>query len=375
MAQIKVEQPDGGDPVRTFRVVDDDGVSLWYRSLGRNKKSCAINMRAPEGQQLVRQLAAKCDVIVENFRPGVMEKWGLGPEVLRADNESLIYTRVSGYGQTGPYARRPGFASAMGGLRYVNGFPGETPVRANLSIGDTLAGIHAALGILLALYSRQKAQIASGDGKGQIVDVSIYESVFNLMEGLVPEFDRTGLVREPSGTSVTGIAPTNVYRCADGKQVIVSANMDSIYKRLMTEMGREDLMTAEYGTNQGRVRHEKQIDEAVGAWVGARTADQVLERLNAISVPCSGIYSAREIMSDPHYAAREMIEQVDVNGRTLKIPAIPPKLSETPGHTDWAGPDLGTHTREVLRDLLGIRDDAKLRQLADAGVIGLAKSQ
>ncbi|KAI9592867.1 CAIB/BAIF family protein [Syncephalis fuscata] len=341
VGQIKVEPPITGDPLRTWRAVDTDGVSPWYRSIGRNKKSCAIDMRQLEGQQLVRELSAKSDVIVENFRPGTMEKWGLGPDTLCADNPSLIYTR------------------AMGGLRYVTGFPGETPVRSNVSLGDSLAGLHAAFGVLLGLLAQQ----------GQIVDVSIYESIFNMMEGMVPEYDRMGIVREPSGTSLTGIVPTNAYRCKGGKYIIIGANGDSIYKRLMNAIGRSDLATEKHGTNQDRVKHAKEIDDAINAWTEQHSTEEALDHLFKSNVPASAIYDTRDIMSDPHYQARGMIEEVDVHGRPLKIPAVSPKLTATPGRSEWAGSNLGAHTHQVLTGLLN-KSEETIKQLTTKGIIG-----
>ncbi|KAI8048688.1 putative acyl-CoA transferase/carnitine dehydratase [Syncephalis plumigaleata] len=364
-----VEAPIGGDPLRTWRAVDDDGVSPWYRSLGRNKKSCAIDMRQTEGQALVRELAAVSDVIVENFRPGTMEKWGLGPDILCADNPKLIYTRVSGYGQTGPYAKRPGYASvceAMGGLRYVTGFPGETPVRSNISLGDSLAGLHSAFGVLLGLLARNHPNRT--DKPGQVVDVSIYESVFNMMEGIVPEYDRMGIIREPSGTSITGVVPTNAYRCKDGKYIIIGANGDSIYKRLILAIDRAELTTDEYGSNQNRVKHAQVIDDAITNWTMQYTTKEALERLHQANVPASAIYDTRDIVTDPHYQARDMIEEVDVHGRPLKIPAMSPKLTDTPGRSEWAGSDLGAHTRQILTGLLS-KSDHVVEALAEKGII------
>jgi len=364
---IKVEPPGVGDPLRRWRVVQD-GTSLWWRSISRNKKCVTINLKTEAGRALVERLAGTADVLIENFRPGTMERWGLGPDKFKASNPELIYTRISGYGQTGPYAARPGFASAcegFGGFRYVNGFPGEAPARPNLSLGDTLAGMHAALGILLALLQRNR----SPEQAGQVVDVAIYEAVFNMLEGVVPEFDGAGVVREPSGSTVTGIVPTNTYRCRDDKFVVIGGNADSIFKRLMTAAGRPDLAEdPRLEDNTGRVKHEAEIDGAISAWTATLDSAAVLDRLETAAVPVGPIYSVREMMADPHYQAREMFEKVDVNGESLRLPAMAPKLSATPGETRWAGPDVGSHNQEIYGELLGLSAE-ELRQLADDGVI------
>jgi len=364
---IKVEPPGTGDPIRTWRVMKD-GTSLWWHSLGRNKKSVTANLRTDEGRALVRRLAAHCDVLVENFKPGTMEKWGLGPADLWADNPGLIMARISGYGQTGPYASRPGFASVcegVGGFRYVNGFPGETPVRPNLSIGDTLAGLHAVLGVLLAVIHR------SNDPKrrGQVIDTAIYEAVFNLMEGVVPEYSGAGVVREPSGSTLTGIVPTNTYRCKDGKFVIIGGNGDSIYKRLMQTMGRPDLADdPRMADNAGRVKHEKELDEAIGGWTSSLSSTEVLDRLEKAAVPGGPIYSVVDMFNDPHFQARGLFEEVIVNGEPLTIPALVPFLSATPGRTDWPGPEIGAHNEEILSGLLGLGPE-EMARLTDAGAI------
>ena len=364
---IKVEPPGTGDPLRVWRLVEN-GTSYWWRSIGRNKKSVTLNLRTDKGRQLVRQLADHADVLLENFRPGTLEKWGLGPDELRRTNPGLIYTRVSGYGQTGPYATRPGFASVcegFGGFRYVNGFPDRPPVRPNLSMGDTLAGLHAVLGILLAYIQRAKPT----SGQGQLVDVAIYEAVFNMLEAVVPEYDGGGVVREPSGSTLTGIVPTNTYLCRDGKYVIIGGNGDSIFQRLMRAMGRPDLADdARLADNAGRVAHEQDIDDAITAWTSSLDADDVLTQLDAASVPSGPIYSVVDMMQDPHYQARGLFEEVDIDGTPLKIPAMPPLLSDTPGATSWPGPPVGTHTREILGGLLGL-SDAELDALHQEGVV------
>ncbi|MBN8279767.1 MAG: CoA transferase [Gammaproteobacteria bacterium] len=364
---IKIEPPGSGDPIRTWRVMKD-GVSLWWHSLGRNKKSVTIDLRNAKGRQLARELALKSDILVENFRPGTLEKWGLGPADLWQQNPGLIYGRISGYGQTGPYASKPGFASVcegVGGFRYVNGFPGDAPVRPNLSIGDTLAGIHCVIGVLLAVIQRSK----DPQHRGQVIDAALYESVFNLMEGVVPEYSGAGVVREPSGSTLTGIVPTNTYRCQDGKFVIIGGNGDSIYKRLMQAIGRPELADdPRMANNAGRVVHEKELDAAIGAWTGSLPASGVLDVLGKADVPSGPIYSVVDMLADPHFNARGLFEEVQVNGAPLKIPAMMPFLSETPGRTDWPGPAVGAHNSEVLGDLLGYGSDA-LATLAKDGVI------
>lgn len=347
---IKIEPPVGGDPIRGWRVVED-GTSLWWYSLGRNKKSVTIDLKTEPGVALAKRLIESADVVVENFRPGVMEKWGLGPEQFKESKPELVYARISGFGQTGPYASKPGFASVtegMSGFRYVNGNPGQAPVRPNLSIGDTIAGIHTALGITMALLERHKS------GTGQVVDVALYESMFNLMEAVVPEFDGAGVVREPSGSTVTGIVPTNTYQCADGKYVVIGGNGDSIFKRLMNTVGRTDMADdPELASNKGRVEHEAKIDEILAAWCLAQPAKTVIELLEENRVPVGPIYNVEDMLADEHFQARGLFEEVEINGKPLKIPAIMPKLTNTPGGTEWAGPKLGQHTDEVLQQVLG----------------------
>jgi len=363
---IKIE-PRGGDPLRKWRVLRD-GTSLWWYSLARNKKSVTIDLQAERGRELVRELAGKCDVIIENFKPGTMEKWGLGPKQLQAERPDLIYARVSGYGQSGPYAEKPGFASvceAMGGLRHLNGFADRPPVRPNLSLGDTLAGMHAAMGVLLALVAKLRSR-----SDGQVVDASIFESVFNMLEGVVPEYDGAGVVRGPSGSTLTGIVPSNTYLCADGKHVVIGANGDSLFQRLMRAIGRDDLaVDPRVADNAGRVEHEAEIDAVIAAWTRANDSTLVLATLDKISVPGGSIYSVADMFTDPHYQARELFETVEIGRGTLKIPAITPKLSATPGRTDSAGPALGQHTDEVLKQLLGMTQ-AQLAELREAQVIG-----
>jgi len=360
---IKVEPPTG-DPIRSWREVKD-GTSLWYHSLARNKKSVTLDLKSERGRELAYQLLTKADVVVENFRPGAMEGWGLGPDTVRAVNPGIIYARISGYGQTGPFANKPGYASVTegyGGFRYVNGEPGKPPIRPNISLGDTVAAIHAALGVAFAIIERTKS------GQGQVVDVALYESIFNLLEGIVPEYDGAGVIREPSGTTITGIVPTNTYLCNDGKHVVIGGNGDSIFKRLMKEAGRSDIgEDPELEHNPGRVVHQERIDTALAEWCAAHDSKTIIERLENVRVPVGPIYSVADMMEDPQYQARGMFETVEINGEPLKIPAIMPKLSETPGRTDWPGAAIGAHNQEILGELLGL-DDSDLAQLKNEGV-------
>jgi crotonobetainyl-CoA:carnitine CoA-transferase CaiB-like acyl-CoA transferase len=346
---IKVEPPGQGDPIRGWRILDETGIAYWWRSLARNKKSVTANLRTDEGREIVRRLMNSADVVIENFKPGTMEKWGLGPEDLATENPDLIFARISGYGQTGPNATKPGYASvteAYSGFRYVNGFPGEVPVRPNLSIGDTISGIHAFMGILLALLERGQNR----DTGGQVVDVALYEAMYNLMEGMVPEYSGGGEIREPSGSTITGIVPTNTYLCGDGKHVVIGANGDSIFTRLMNAMDKPEIAAdARYATNAGRVEHQDFIDGSIAIWTKARPADEVTSLLEAAEVPVGPIYNVADMMADPHFRARGLFEKVTVNGATMEIPAISPKLSATPGKTDWPGGELGSHTDEILQ--------------------------
>jgi crotonobetainyl-CoA:carnitine CoA-transferase CaiB-like acyl-CoA transferase len=369
---IKVEPPVGGDPIRGWREVQN-GTSLWWASIGRNKKSVTIDLKAKQGQQLARQLIDTADVLVENFRPGQMEKWLLGPDQFKSSNPGLIYTRISGYGQDGPNASKPGYASVcegFSGFRYVNGFADQAPVRPNLSIGDSIAAIHAALGVALAIIERGNNS-GPEQGRGQIIDVALYEAMFNLMEAVVPEYDGAGVIREPSGTTVTGIVPTNTYRCNDGKYVIIGGNGDGIFKRLMIAAGHPEMANdPAMANNQGRVQHEVTIDNALAQWCLNHDSKAIIATLEAERVPVGPIYSVKDMMADPHYQARGMFEQVEVNGKPLKIPAIIPKLTASPGATDWSGPMLGSHTVEVLGEVLGLNDE-EMQQLRDDKVIGV----
>ncbi len=366
---IKVESPRGGDPIRGWRGLDpDDGVSLWWRSLGRNKRSVAIDLADPRGQELARGLTRQADVLIENFKPGTLERWELDPRELMAANPALIVARISGFGQTGPYAHRPGYASvgeAFGGLRHLTGEPGAPPVRPNLSLGDSLAGLHAVIGILLALRARE----ADPERRGQLVDVAIFESVFGVLESTLPEFDRLGIVRGPSGTTISGVVPSNLYPARDGRQVVIGANNSANFRRLMRAIGRPDLADdEELATNAARVVRQAEIDGAIAAWAATLTGDEIVARLDAASVPASLPLTIAEIVDDPHYRARGLVESVEVGGRPLAVPAVGPRLTATPARTDWPGPELGEHTRSVLRERLG-KSDAEIDELARAGVI------
>lgn len=354
---IKVEPPPsddgpGGDPLRQWRMLHN-GTSVWWQVQSRNKKSVVLDLRTPEGRETVARLIDEADVLIENFKPGTMEKWGLGYEQLSARNPGLVMLRISGYGQTGPYRERPGFAvvaEAMGGMRHLNAEPGRVPVRAGVSLGDTLAALHGAIGILLALQARHQSISAEAPkGRGQVVDVALYEAVFNCMESLLPEYSAFGAVRQPAGSALPGIAPSNAYPCADG-MVVIGGNGDSIFKRLMIAIGRDDLATdAELANNPGRVKRVAEIDAAIGAWTGTRAVAQVVDVLNAASVPVGRIYTAQDIAEDPHYRARDMILSVTTHdGLTVEVPGIVPKLSRTPGAITRRGPMLGEDTEAVL---------------------------
>jgi crotonobetainyl-CoA:carnitine CoA-transferase CaiB-like acyl-CoA transferase len=369
---IKIEPPKLGDPLRKLRKLHQ-GTSLWWYILGRNKKCITLNLRDPRGQQIAKQLVGKVDVVLENFKPGTLEKWGLGYEELKAINPKVIMARISGYGQTGPYATRPGYANVaegFGGMRYVTGFPDRPPARPNLSMGDTLAGLHAALGILMALYHRDCRGDAKGTGQGQVVDVAIYEACFNMLESVIPEYDKLGVIRERQGSKISGIVPTATYPTKDGKYIIIGGNGDSIYKRLMLAAGREDLANdSQLSHNEGRVEREPMIDAAIEAWTRAHTYEELHAVLEQAGVPNGPIYNAADIVSDPHYQARGMFEEADLGeGETVKLPTFAPKLSATPGGTEWIGPALGAHNREVYGEWLGMNEE-EILQLQTEGVI------
>lgn len=347
---IKIESPKNGDPLRQWRRLHN-GTSLWWYVQARNKKSVTINLKKEAGQEIVRQLVKNADIVIENFRPGVMEGWNLGWKQLSAINPRLIMVRISGYGQTGPYRDQPGFGAigeSIGGLRHLTGYPDQAPVRVGVSIGDSIAAMHGVMGALMALHQRN-----SGDGKGQVVDVALYESVFNLMESLLPEYDMFGFIRNRSGASLPGITPSNTYPCRDRKYVVIGANADSIFKRMMLAIGRNDLANdLELAHNDGRVKRTRELDEVITAWTIQHDLDEILTILDKAEVPAGKIYDIADIVNDPHYQAREMIRQFRLpDGQLLKLPGIVPKLSRTPGEIRWIGPQLGAHTTEVLSSL------------------------
>ncbi|MBX2869029.1 MAG: CoA transferase [Acidiferrobacterales bacterium] len=344
---IKIESAGTGDPLRKWRLLRD-GTSVWWQVQSRNKRSVILDLRAAEGQAVVRRLVAEADVVIENFKPGKLEEWNIGWEQLHDINPGLVMLRISGYGQTGPYSQKPGFGvlgEAMGGLRYLTGEPGRVPVRVGVSIGDTLAALHGVMGVLMALRHKEV-----NGGEGQFIDVALYESVFNVMESLLPEYDAFGAIREQAGSALPGIAPSNAYRCADGHYVLIGGNGDSIYQRLMQCIGREDLANdGDLAHNDGRVQRVNEIDAAIESWTIKHTRSQVIERLDHVEVPVGQIYSIEDIANDPQYHARDMLVTVkDKQGRTIKVPGVVPKLSLTPGQISHPAPELGDHTDQVL---------------------------
>jgi len=358
---IKIESPGSGDPLRTWRKLHA-GTSLWWYAQSRNKKSVTVNLKAPEGQEIVRELVKDADIVIENFRPGALESWGLGWEALSKVNPKLIMVRISGYGQSGPYRDRPGFAAiaeSMGGLRYLAGYPDRPPVRVGVSIGDSLASLYGVIGALLAMHHLKNG------GTGQYIDVALYEAVFGVMESLIPEFSHFGHVRERTGASLPGISPSNTYPCRDGRYVIIAGNSDGIFKRLMHAIGRDDLgEDPKLARNDGRVQHNDMIDEAITQWTARHELEHVLDVLNQADVPSGRIYTAADIHEDPHYRARGMIEAAKLpDGEAFDLPGIVPKLSATPGATKWIGPKLGEHTEEVLAGIgMGPERIAELRE-------------
>ena len=361
---IKIEPPGVGDPLRQWRLMKD-GTSVWWQVQSRNKRSLALDLKQVEAQELVRKLVSEADVLIENFRPGAMESWGLGPDVLLKLNPGLIMLRISGYGQTGPYKDKPGFgvvAEAMGGMRHLSGEPGRLPVRVGISIGDTLASLHGVIGVLMALHEKQKS------GLGQVIDVALYEAVFNCMESLLPEFSEFGAVRGPAGSALPGIAPTNAYLCKDGC-ALIAGNGDSIFKRLMSTMGRDDLGTDPgLSNNAGRVKRVEELDAAIGAWTADKTVTEVLAALDAAAVPAGRIYTVQDIANDPHYLARGMLAEVQMSdGSRLKVPGMVPKLSRTPGVHRRNAPNLGQDTDAVLTEL-GITA-AQIQAMRQRGIV------
>ncbi|KAH6910228.1 L-carnitine dehydratase/bile acid-inducible protein F [Coprinopsis sp. MPI-PUGE-AT-0042] len=391
---IKIEPPKIGDPLRVWRELDQDGTSPWFRSMGRNKKSVTIDLRQLEGRELVKKIAAKCDVVLENFKPGTLEKWSLGPADLQQYNPSLIFTRVSGYGQTGPWAPRPGYASvceAESGFRYINGFAdAETgglagpPVRPNISLGDSVAGLHAAFGTVLALLKRQRQQSRGGElEKGVTVDVSIVESMLNIMEGIVPEYDRMNKTRGPSGSSVTGIVPTNAYPCRPNSNsleassssqayVVIGGNGDSIYRRLMHAIDRDDLTSHKYETNSQRVERRQEIEDAISSWTAKRTVDEVVAHMNKAGVPVGRVATVKNVVENEQLIARGALPEVPVSEGgvdwTVKMPATFPVLDGVDPLPRWAGPTLGQHTEEVLKAFVGVTP-GEIERLRREGII------
>ena len=357
---IKIEAPGAGDPLRNWRLIKD-GTSAWWQVQSRNKRSIALDLRSAEGQDIARKLICDADVLIENFRPGTLEGWGMGYETLSALNPGLVMLRISGYGQTGPYRDLPGFGAigeAMGGLRHLTGEPGRVPVRCGISIGDTLAALHGTIGILTALYHRKV-----NGGRGQVIDVALHEAVFNVMESLIPEYSAFGAVREAAGSALPGIAPSNAYRCADGF-VLIAGNGDSIFKRLMQTIGRDDLgADPGLGDNAGRVARVAELDAAIEAWTASQTVEQVLERLGTARVPAGKVYTAKDIAEDPHYRARDMIlRQETRDGYALDVPGVVPKLLGTPGTVRSSAPKLGDDTDAVLAEIgFSKQDIAALR--------------
>ena len=365
---IKVEEPTKGDPLRNWRVMHND-TSVWWYVQSRNKKSITVNLRDEQGQKIIKQLVQKVDVVLENFKPGTLEKWGLGLEELREINPSIIMTRVSGYGQTGPYREKPGFGSvaeAIGGLRYITGYPDLAPVRVGIAIGDLTAGLYAVIGTLLALRARDQ----NPDKKGQLVDVALYESVFSLLEGILPEYDLTGVVRERSGSTLPGIAPSNTYECADGKHLVIGGNGDKIFQRLMIAIGREDLANEPtYSTNQGRADNVKFIDNVIEQWTKQYPLKEAQRILDEVSVPVGPIYGIKEIVADEQYKARDMLQEIELpDGKKVLVPGIVPKLSETPGEIKWNGPKLGEHNEEIYTEFMNFTIE-DFKELKERGVI------
>jgi len=364
---IKIEPPGDGDPMREWGREKAGGQSLWWPVVARGKRSVTVNLREPDGQELARQLIAEADVLVENFRPGTLEKWGLGPEELRAANPRLIVARVSGYGQTGPYAERPGYGAigeAMGGLRAVIGEPDRPPARAGISIGDTMAATFACVGTLVALHARERT------GRGQVVDSALYEAILGIMESLIPEYAIAGYVRPRTGSLIPNVAPANAYPTADGKEHLISGNQDTVWRRLATAMGSPELGTDErFATHGARGQNQLELDDLIRSWTRTLTAAELEAVLNEHAVPNGKIYTAPDMLEDPHFAAREAIVKLahPLLGE-FPMQNVVPKLSDTPGEVRWVGPALGEHTDEVLGEVLGL-DGERIAELRSRGIV------
>lgn len=365
---IKVEEPTSGDPLRNWRVMDKD-TSVWWYVQARNKKSVTVNLRKKEGQDIVRELVKKVDVVLENFKPGTLEKWDLGYEDLQKINPSIILTRISGYGQTGPYREKPGFGSvaeAIGGLRYLTGYPDLPPVRVGVAIGDMIAGLYAVIGTLISVRARDK----DPEKRGQEVDVALYESVFSLLEGILPEYEMKGQIRERTGATLPGIAPSNTYLCSDGKHIVIGGNGDRIFERLMKAIGKEEIaQDPVYSTNQGRADNVEFLDEMIEEWTKQHTLKEAQRILDEASVPVGPIYGIEEIVADEHYQARDMLLEVELpSGEKTLVPGIVPKLSRTPGHIEWNGPKLGEHNEEIYTEFMNFSFE-DFKKLKDEGII------
>ncbi len=364
---IKVEPPQKGDPIRKWRLMHED-TSLWWYVQSRNKKSITIDLNQSEGQEIIRKLVKDVDIVIENFKPGTMEKWGLGYEDLKRINPKIIMVRVSGYGQDGPYRDKPGFGSvgeAMGGIRYLTGYPDRPPTRVGISLGDSVSALYAVMGALMAIYHRD-----TKGGEGQYIDVALYESIFSLMESAVPEFDKFGFIRERTGSTLSGIAPSNTYLCKDHKYIVIGANGDGIFKRLMQAIGKEELKDDErFKYNDGRVKHMEFIDGLIEEWTLQRTLKEALSVMDEYGIPAGAIYNTEDMFNDPHFQAREMITDLEVEGLgKLKVPGIVPKLSGTPGQIHWAGPKLGEHNEAVIKQTMGLSED-EYRKWKESGII------
>jgi formyl-CoA transferase len=364
---IKVEPPKVGDPLRKWRMLKN-GTSLWWYVQSRNKKCITLNLRTKEGSEIIKKLAKEVDVIIENFKPGTLEKWGIGYEDLKKINPKIIMVRISGYGQYGPYSSKPGFGSigeAMGGIRYLSGYPDLPPVRTGISIGDSIAAVYAVMSAMMALYHRD-----INGGEGQYIDVALYEAIFSLMESMVPEYDKFNFIRERSGNTLPGIAPSNIYLCKDGKYIAIGANGDSIFKRLCEAMSRDDLAkNEEFESNDGRAANMKYLDEQIEAWTKTLDIDEALKILDEYQIPAGKIYNVEDMFNDAHFRAREMIETVKIDDEeSLKVPGIVPKFSKTPGKIKWAGLSLGANNKEIYQDMLGFSEE-ELKIFEEKGII------